>query len=77
MDHQLLDRFEGRLLPVDAGVAQAWGRLVARLERHGRTVGTVDALIAATAQRHDLEVVTRSVSDFEPTGVAVVSPWAG
>jgi hypothetical protein len=31
--------------------------------------------IAATALEHDLTVVTRNVSDFEPTGVPVLNPF--
>ena len=34
-----------------------------------------DALIAATALVHGMTVVTRNVSDFQATGVAVVNPW--
>jgi predicted nucleic acid-binding protein len=34
-----------------------------------------DTLTAATALVHGMSVVTRNVSDFEPTGVAVVNPW--
>ena len=34
-----------------------------------------DSLIAATALVHGLTVVTRNVSDFEPTGVRVINPW--
>jgi toxin FitB len=75
LEGELLDRFEERLLPVDREVADAWGRLLARLERRGRPLGGRDALIAATAECRDLQVVTRNVADFEPTGVPVVNPW--
>ena len=34
-----------------------------------------DGLIAATALVHGMTVVTRNVSDFELTGVAVLDPW--
>ncbi|WP_020559697.1 hypothetical protein [Thiofilum flexile] len=34
-----------------------------------------DALIAATAITHGLMMVTRNVSDFEPTGVEIINPW--
>jgi hypothetical protein len=34
-----------------------------------------DALIAATALVHDMTVVTRNVSHFQPIGVAVFDPW--
>jgi len=34
-----------------------------------------DALIAATALVHAMRVVTRNVSDFQPTGVEILNPW--
>jgi toxin FitB len=36
---------------------------------------SADLMIAATALEHGLTVVTRNVSDFEPTGVAVLDPF--
>ncbi|MEK7245303.1 MAG: type II toxin-antitoxin system VapC family toxin [Pseudomonadota bacterium] len=64
--------FEDRVLPVDAAVADEWGRLLARTRR---TVSAVDSLIAATALRHRLTIVTRNVSDFEFEGIDSVNPW--
>lgn len=60
----------GRILAVTEDVALAWGRLSA-----GRTRGSADALIAATALVHDLILVTRNVVDFDETGVTVFNPW--
>jgi toxin FitB len=71
----LVSRFEGRILPVDLGIADACGRLVARSESVGRPIEPRDAFIAATAEVHSLTLVTRNVSDFEATLKAVVSPW--
>ena len=68
-------RFEGRILPVDVGIADACGRLVARSESLGRPIEPRDAFIAATAEVHGLTLVTRNASDFEPTVKAIVPPW--
>jgi len=67
-------RFESRILPVDTEVAEAWGRTVSRSEAAGRPIGAMDAFLAATAETHQLTLVTRNVSDF-PLLKAVVNPW--
>ena len=41
----------------------------------GHTVGTMDGFIAATAEQHDLSLVTRNVSDFNPLGIRLINPW--
>lgn len=71
----LVDRFDGRLLPVDELVADAWGALLARGELAGQVVPAVDGLIAATAQVNGLEVVTRNVAHFVSAGVRAICPW--
>jgi predicted nucleic acid-binding protein len=53
-------------LPFDAECARAFGRVAAALRGSGRTTRAraYDALIAATAMRHDLPVYTRNPDDF-------------
>lgn len=67
---QILPRFGGRILPLDAAVAQRCARLHVPDPRPER-----DAFIAATALVHRLTVVTRNVHDFTPMGVEVLNPW--
>ena len=68
-----LDRVLGwygdRILPIDAATARRWGQLSAALGND-----SADLLIAATALKHGLTVVTRNVRHFEPTGVSVLDP---
>jgi len=74
---ELPDRFDGRMLPVDVAIADEWGRVLATAEQAGTAVNSIDALIAATASVHALQIVTRNVAHFRHLGVAVVSPWRG
>jgi toxin FitB len=71
----LEQQFQPRILPIDLETARIWGELSAALKLKGRTTGNGDTLIAATALRHGLHVMTRNVSDFEPTGALMINPW--
>ena len=75
LTEQVPARFEARVLPVDAETAHCWGRVMARAQAAGRPIGTMDAFIAATAERHDLVLVTRNVSDFAAAGIRLLNPW--
>jgi toxin FitB len=74
LGHELPVRFEGRVLPVNAEVADAWGRIVSRNQATGRPIGVMDAFLAATAEVHRLTLVTRNVSDFAGLK-SVLNPW--
>ena len=69
-------RFEGRVLSINHIIADIWGKIVARSEAAGRPIGAMDAFIAATAEVHDLTLITRNVSDFETSINAIINPWA-
>jgi len=62
-----------RLLPVDAEVADRWGRLQAEMNR---PLPAIDSLLMATALHHQLCLVTRNLRDFVYPGLEVVNPWA-
>ena len=75
LDADLRQRFEGRVLSVDASVADRWGLLAAEAKRRGRTLAVIDGLLAATALAHNLTVVSRNAADFAATHVPVLNPW--
>jgi toxin FitB len=72
---ELTLRFEGRILAVDAYVAETWGRLVAHCRAAGHSMSIMDGFLAATAEVHRLTMVTRNSSDFSVLGHRVFNPW--
>jgi predicted nucleic acid-binding protein len=74
--HDLVLRFEGRLLPISPEIADAWGKIVAHRDALGRPIGVMDAFIAATAETHALTLVTRDVAGFETVVRKIVNPWS-
>jgi len=61
-------------MPQDGG---EFPRLSVRPRDLSAAIGndSTDLMIAGTALEHGLTVVTRNVSDFEPTGVPVLNPF--
>ena len=68
---RVIEGFSGRILDVDAQVADSWGQMSAI-----RPIPVIDGLLAATAMVHDLTLVTRNVSDVEGLGVRVLNPFS-
>jgi predicted nucleic acid-binding protein len=59
------------MLPMDAATFRIWAKLM-----HRRSDTLIeDAMIAATALIHGLQVVTRNVGDFKGFGVRAWNPW--
>jgi predicted nucleic acid-binding protein len=73
--NELEQEFTNRILPVDIEVARLWGELTARAQRNGETIPAIDGLIAATAHRHGLQVMTRNSRHFAAAGVLIDDPW--
>jgi len=68
---RILSLYADRIVPFDLRAARRWGALSATLGNE-----SVDLMIAATALENGFTVVTRNVSDFEPTGVTVLDPFS-
>ncbi len=71
----LEEDYADRILGIDSETARIWGELTASAQARGRTVPASDGMIAATAIRHGLHVMTRNVADFVDTGAMLLNPW--
>jgi predicted nucleic acid-binding protein len=69
--HELVAIHAKRVLPVDAAIADRWGRLSVP-----DPISAVDGMLAATALVHSLTLVTRNVRHVRRTGVRHVDPFA-
>jgi predicted nucleic acid-binding protein len=67
----LTDAFNDRILPVDAAVAQEWGRISAQRPRP-----VIDALLAATAITHGMVLATRNTADVTGSGARLYNPFS-
>ena len=68
-------RFSGRILSIDAPIADRCGLLAAEAKRKGKPLPAVDGLLAATAIHHNLTIVSRNLSDFASTQASLLNPW--
>ncbi len=72
---RLLAIMAGRVLSVNARVAEEWARLQAEAQARNHVLPTVDGLLAATARRYQLTVATDNVKDFMAAGVKIYNPF--
>lgn len=67
---RLSEDHRDRILPVDRGIAEEWGRMGVP-----DPLPVVDGLLAATAKVKSLTFATRNVADVKSTGVEMVDPF--
>jgi len=72
---ELLDIMAGRVLSINARVADEWGRLQAEARAKNLVLPVVDSLLAATARRYQLVLATDNTSDFRGVGLKIVNPF--
>ena len=71
LNDTVIPTFDQRILPIDRHTARICARLHVPDQRPYN-----DALIAATAIRHDLTLVTRNVRDFAELNVPLLNPFS-
>ena len=65
-----------QLLPISDDIARRCGQLRGWLMARGIVRTQADVLIAATAQVHQLTLVTRNVRDFEDCAIPLLNPFS-
>ena len=64
------------LLGIDYETSVIWGHVLTSARRRRLKLPYHDSLIAATAKRHELVVMTRNIGFFAPFNIEVFNPWA-
>jgi toxin FitB len=67
--------FSGRVLSFDSLAAQAFAKIAAATRQQGRTMGSLDAQIAAITHSHQAALATRNSADFQACQLKLINPW--
>jgi toxin FitB len=72
---EVQEAFQGNVVTFDKDAALLWGKIYGRLSKTGKPLPLLDSLIAATALRYNLVLVSGNVPDFSPVGLDIINPW--
>ncbi len=75
VEEDLKQRFQSKILSIDMQVASRWGVVQGKSEIVGKSLPTIDGLIAVTGLVNNCIVVTRNISDMEQSSVELLNPW--
>jgi predicted nucleic acid-binding protein len=67
--------YDERILPFDAAAAEIAGALSDLARGRGHAPGLADVIIAATAKRHGLVILSRNQRHLRPMGTPVIDPF--
>lgn len=68
-------RFADRIFGLTEEAALAYGQIMGTAARQGRGMSVPDGMIAAVALVNGGRLATRNLTDFETTGLDLISPW--
>lgn len=75
IEEDLKKRFENRIIPIDLKVVTNWGSIQGLAELAGRTMPTLDGLIAVSGLTYNCAVATRNTSDMGQSTAELFNPW--
>ncbi|OUL34951.1 PIN domain-containing protein [Nostoc sp. T09] len=64
-----------QIIPVSPEIAKRAGELRGSLQTQGKPRTKADIIIAATAEIHQIALVTRNTKDFEGCGITILNPF--
>tara|TARA_R110002126_G_scaffold85058_1_gene206263 strand:- start:12006 stop:12419 length:414 start_codon:yes stop_codon:yes gene_type:complete len=73
--HHWRRRFADRIFGLTEEAALAYGELMGTAVRQGRAMSAPDGMIAAITRVNGGRLATRNLTDFETTGLDLISPW--
>jgi len=75
LNNELQARFKGRILEITISISRVWGQVLGACENKAVTLPAIDSLIASQGIFHKMTIVTRNISDMEPSGALLFNPW--
>jgi predicted nucleic acid-binding protein len=75
VEEDLKQRFENRIIPIDLKVVTNWGSIQGLAELAGKSMPTLDGLIAVSGLTYNCTVATRNISDMEKSTAELFNPW--
>ncbi len=76
VEHDLKQRFENRIIPIDLEISGRWGVIQGKAELAGKSMPVIDGLIAVSGLVHGCIVVTRNIADMKQSAVELLNPWS-
>jgi toxin FitB len=64
-----------QVIPVSPEIAKRAGELRGYLQTQGKPRTQADIIIAATAEIHQITLITRNTKDFEGCGITILNPF--
>ncbi len=75
LEHDLLVRFENRIIDIDTEIMLQWAIVNTKLKQLGKPLPIMDSLIGATSQVKDMVLLTRNEKDFKNLDIRMVNPF--
>ncbi len=73
--NDLFTRFEHKIIDVDIDTMLKWGYINSKLQKIGRPIPIMDALIASTVLSKNLTLLTRNEKDFKDLDIEMINPF--